>query len=179
MSERDALLAAIREGPHDDLPRLALADWLDEDGQANRAELIRVQCELDRSRGLVSAQRFDLHKIALGAKACRAFAEPKQFARLRQLGLRQGRTKGRSCRYGDGSARRWNFSPERDAQFQSMRARAGPARGQRGPVRGRPAQRRKRIGSPEVITRLRITIFRFRTPWTPPPTGNDQALDTV
>jgi uncharacterized protein (TIGR02996 family) len=47
--DSSALWAAIRATPDDDLPRLALADWLDENegeaGQA-RARLIRVQCEL-------------------------------------------------------------------------------------------------------------------------------------
>jgi len=46
-----ALLAAIWAAPHDDLPRLVYADWLDESGdpaKAARAEFIRVQCELAR-----------------------------------------------------------------------------------------------------------------------------------
>ena len=34
--------------PEDDAPRLVHADWLEEQGQAERAELIRVQCELAR-----------------------------------------------------------------------------------------------------------------------------------
>lgn len=41
-----AFLAAIRDEPDDDLPRLAYADWLDEQGQAERSEFIRVQIEL-------------------------------------------------------------------------------------------------------------------------------------
>jgi uncharacterized protein (TIGR02996 family) len=47
----DDLLAAIWDRPHDDLPRLAYADWLDDQGapeQAARAEFIRVQCLLAR-----------------------------------------------------------------------------------------------------------------------------------
>lgn len=49
MSDERALLAAIWEHPHEDTPRLAYADWLQENGGesgAARAELIRVQCEL-------------------------------------------------------------------------------------------------------------------------------------
>jgi len=46
MSEADALLAAIRQAPDDDAPRLIYADWLDEHGQPERAEFIRVQIEL-------------------------------------------------------------------------------------------------------------------------------------
>jgi uncharacterized protein (TIGR02996 family) len=42
MSEEAAFLAAIRANPADDLPRLVYADWLDERGQGERAELIRT-----------------------------------------------------------------------------------------------------------------------------------------
>src|SRR5262249_26125220 len=41
-------LAAIRAAPDDDAPRLIFADWLEENGQAERGELIRVQVELAR-----------------------------------------------------------------------------------------------------------------------------------
>jgi uncharacterized protein (TIGR02996 family) len=43
-----ALLRGVRERPADDLPRLVIADWLDEHGEGDRAEFIRVQCELAR-----------------------------------------------------------------------------------------------------------------------------------
>jgi uncharacterized protein (TIGR02996 family) len=43
-----ALLAAIIAEPEDDTPRLVYADWLDEHGRPERAEFIRVQCELAR-----------------------------------------------------------------------------------------------------------------------------------
>lgn len=39
---------AIAASPDDDQPRLAYADWLDAAGHADRAELVRVQCELAR-----------------------------------------------------------------------------------------------------------------------------------
>src|SRR5215216_4626617 len=48
MSDAAALLAAIRAAPDDDAPRLVYADWLDEHGQPERAEFIRVQCALAR-----------------------------------------------------------------------------------------------------------------------------------
>ncbi|HEY1189441.1 MAG TPA: TIGR02996 domain-containing protein [Gemmata sp.] len=44
MSDEAALLAAIRAHPDDDTPRLIYADWLDENGQPDRAEFIRLQC---------------------------------------------------------------------------------------------------------------------------------------
>ena len=43
MTQPDALLAAIRANPADDLPRLVYADWLDEHGDPDRAEFIRLQ----------------------------------------------------------------------------------------------------------------------------------------
>src|SRR5262245_29547798 len=43
-----AFLAAIREHPDDDAPRLVYADWLDEQGEADRAEFIRLQVRLAR-----------------------------------------------------------------------------------------------------------------------------------
>jgi uncharacterized protein (TIGR02996 family) len=42
----DDFLQAIIESPDDDAPRLVYTDWLDEHGDADRAEFIRVQCEL-------------------------------------------------------------------------------------------------------------------------------------
>ncbi len=43
MSDREAFVAAIAANPHDDLPRLVFADWLDEHGDPERAEFIRTQ----------------------------------------------------------------------------------------------------------------------------------------
>lgn len=42
------LLAAIWARPLEDAPRLMYADWLTENGHAERADLIRAQCELAR-----------------------------------------------------------------------------------------------------------------------------------
>jgi uncharacterized protein (TIGR02996 family) len=50
MTDRAAFLAAIVAAPDDDLPRLVFADWLDEYGEPERAEFIRVQCELAKLR---------------------------------------------------------------------------------------------------------------------------------
>ena len=47
-SDRDALLAAIRANADEDTPRLMFADWLDENDDPDRAEFVRLQCELAR-----------------------------------------------------------------------------------------------------------------------------------
>lgn len=41
-----ALLAECKEKPHEDAPRLILADWLEEHGQAERGEYIRLQMQI-------------------------------------------------------------------------------------------------------------------------------------
>lgn len=49
MTDRDALLAAILAHPDEDTPRLAFADWLEENGQGDRAAFIRAQIEEARA----------------------------------------------------------------------------------------------------------------------------------
>jgi len=46
MTDRRDFLAAIIDRPDDDLPRLVYADYLEESGDEERAEFIRLQCEL-------------------------------------------------------------------------------------------------------------------------------------
>ena len=41
-------LAAIRDAPEEDGPRLVFADWLKQQGEPARAAFLRVQCELAR-----------------------------------------------------------------------------------------------------------------------------------
>jgi uncharacterized protein (TIGR02996 family) len=48
MTPEEALLQAIRDDIDDDLPRLAYADWREEQGDRERAEFIRVECRLAR-----------------------------------------------------------------------------------------------------------------------------------
>jgi uncharacterized protein (TIGR02996 family) len=45
---RSAFISDIIEHPEDDTPRLIFADWLDDHGEPERAEFIRVQCELQQ-----------------------------------------------------------------------------------------------------------------------------------
>jgi uncharacterized protein (TIGR02996 family) len=47
-ADRDALLAAICAQPDEDTPRLAFADWCDENGDPARAEFIRLQFKAER-----------------------------------------------------------------------------------------------------------------------------------
>ena len=58
MTERHAFLLSIKDNPADDTPRLVYADWLEEHGETERAELVRVQIELakPRPRGLKPSQ---------------------------------------------------------------------------------------------------------------------------
>jgi uncharacterized protein (TIGR02996 family) len=48
MNQDETLLQAIIDDPDDDMVRLVYADWLDDRGQSERAEFIRVQIELAR-----------------------------------------------------------------------------------------------------------------------------------
>ena len=49
MTDRAALLAAIHANPDDDTARLVYADWLQENGQTDRADFIRYQIESVRA----------------------------------------------------------------------------------------------------------------------------------
>ena len=46
MNMLDSFLQSIREQPDDDFPRLVMADWLDDNGEPERAAFIRLQCEI-------------------------------------------------------------------------------------------------------------------------------------
>jgi uncharacterized protein (TIGR02996 family) len=60
---RDAFLLAIAADVYDDSPRLIYADWLDEQGDSDRAEFIRVQCALEPIRDQYEIDRAaELHR---------------------------------------------------------------------------------------------------------------------
>lgn len=48
MNDREAFMRTIIDEPDEDTPRLVFADWLQENGDEDRANLIRMQCELAR-----------------------------------------------------------------------------------------------------------------------------------
>jgi len=51
MTEREAFTEAIAANPQDDTLRLIFADWLQEHGEEDRAEYIRLACEMAARRG--------------------------------------------------------------------------------------------------------------------------------
>ena len=57
MSDEDAILSAISAHPEEDTPRLAYADWLDENGSHIKAEFIRVQIAVKGLVELPSAEQ--------------------------------------------------------------------------------------------------------------------------
>ena len=72
MTERETFLRAICDDPADDTARLVFADWLEEHGEAARAEFIRVEVQIanrnpddendDRRRAVLFARRAALLK---------------------------------------------------------------------------------------------------------------------
>jgi uncharacterized protein (TIGR02996 family) len=63
MTEPEAFVRTIAEDLYDDAPRLVYADWLEEHGDPDRAEFIRVQCELEPMRDRYEIDRAaELHR---------------------------------------------------------------------------------------------------------------------
>lgn len=50
------LLRHVLEAPGDDVPRLVYADWLEDNGQPERSEFIRVQVELEKLRQMTGSE---------------------------------------------------------------------------------------------------------------------------
>jgi uncharacterized protein (TIGR02996 family) len=71
-----AFLDAIRAEPDVDAHRLVFADWLDENGQADRAEFIRTQCELARSADNPRRAHLEERERRLLAAHAREWADP-------------------------------------------------------------------------------------------------------
>ena len=78
MSDRDTLLAAIVAHPDEDTPRLMYADWLQENGQPERAEFIRIQCAPDADEA-AEERAFELEERNRG----RWLARMPQFSEAR------------------------------------------------------------------------------------------------
>lgn len=69
MAERDDLLSAVINDPDDAALRLAFSDWLEDHGEAERAELIRVQMERQ------TLPESDERQVALEARELSLLAE--------------------------------------------------------------------------------------------------------
>lgn len=65
MSDREALLQAVLDAPDDDAPRLIYADLLDELSEHDRAEFIRVQCEVYRTADNTRFTRLVKHSMKI------------------------------------------------------------------------------------------------------------------
>jgi uncharacterized protein (TIGR02996 family) len=77
MSLEQAFLRDINERPHDDTPRLVYADWLDDNGQPERAEFIRVQCRLaELPTGHPERPALERREHALWKKHVKAWRKP-------------------------------------------------------------------------------------------------------
>ena len=70
----EGLIAAVFAAPDDDLPRLVLADYLEERGEAERAALIRVSCELDKGKMPAARKKVLQKEVARLSEA--VLAEP-------------------------------------------------------------------------------------------------------
>ena len=72
--EWDALAAAVRAAPGDDLPRLVAADWLDERADPNakaRAEFIRLQIGIGDPAGVCARTGDEIDRAILYRFRCR------------------------------------------------------------------------------------------------------------
>src|SRR4051812_19714689 len=113
MSDGASLLAYCHLHPDDDQARLVYADWLEEHGEADRAELVRVQVarsrlwEGDIDAGLLEEREQHLLKTHLAAWLAPLPLDIDDLVRLRfsrglptrlSLTARQFLTKGKSLR---------------------------------------------------------------------------------
>jgi uncharacterized protein (TIGR02996 family) len=80
------LFRAIVEDPSDDVPRLLLADVLEEAGEGERAEFIRVQCELAKFAPRLAARLYHEQQKRQG-KACDVLGCHWCFLRRREREL--------------------------------------------------------------------------------------------
>ena len=68
MLDREPFLQAIYAAPDDDLPRLVFADYLDEQGDSDWAELIRAECSFAQGQSWEQADRVRVLREALGGR---------------------------------------------------------------------------------------------------------------
>jgi uncharacterized protein (TIGR02996 family) len=83
MDMHSSFLADIAANPEDDAPRLVYADWLDDNGDPDRAAFIRAQCRLARM-GPCNPERFALEADAEDLLA----KHGKKWLKLPKVGAR-------------------------------------------------------------------------------------------
>ena len=105
----EALLRAVLDAPADDLPRLAYADWLDEQGEGDHAQFIRCQLRLAQIG----------HRPGCGNRSCPC---SRLSRRARELS-RDGDPSNALVRAGKASAER---HPRGDVPVSPGVRRAGP-----------------------------------------------------
>lgn len=87
----EGLMAAVTANPDDDLPRLVYADWLDENGEPERAEFIRVQCEVEHLHdGDPRKAALTERSVELGRAHGRQWADQDLGPGVRKYRLRRG-----------------------------------------------------------------------------------------
>ena len=72
----EAFLRAILDSADDDAPRLIYADWLDDQGHAERAEFIRIQCALAGPDVNGRRREFEMRELELLALRQQEWAAP-------------------------------------------------------------------------------------------------------
>jgi uncharacterized protein (TIGR02996 family) len=87
MTDADAFLANIIADPSSDAPRLVYADWLDDRGESDRAEFIRVQCGLAK----VDENNRDIHPLASRERELLEKHEQEWQRPLREIAYPEGR----------------------------------------------------------------------------------------
>lgn len=87
MTDADAFLANIIADPDADAPRLVYADWLDDRGEADRAEFIRVQCALAK----VDENNRDIHPLASRERELLEKHQQEWLRPLREIAYPEGR----------------------------------------------------------------------------------------
>ena len=87
MTDADAFLANIIAEPDSDAPRLVYADWLDDHGEGDRAEFIRVQCGLAK----VDENNRDIHPLASRERELLEKHQQEWLRPLRDLAYPEGR----------------------------------------------------------------------------------------
>jgi uncharacterized protein (TIGR02996 family) len=92
MRDNDALLQAIRDDPEDDAVRLVYADWLEDQGETERAGFIRLQIESPRlPDGHPRRREMEKQERALLKKyAAEWFAPPKSWKVEEKYRVRRG-----------------------------------------------------------------------------------------